>query len=433
MKPENPVSRSNRMLRVVAEFAGGRSLPHLSWKAMFAALRYRNYRLWFIGQLVSLVGTWMQTAAQGFLVFQLTRSSAYLGYVGFATGAPSCLLMLFGGVFADRLPRRNLLLMTQTAMMVLAFVLAGLTFFQLVRPWHIILLALGLGVTNAFDAPARQSFVLEMVEREDLTNAITLNATMVNLGTLVGPAVAGLIYVSLGPAWCFALNGVTFVAVIAALIMMRLRPFVARFDTPAPLEDFKEGLFYATSHEVIRTLLGLAAVMSLFGTVYMTLIPAWAVKVLKGDAATNGWLLSARGLGALGGAMMIAALGRFKFKGKLLTLGTFLFPLMLLLFAEVRQLPLSLLALLGVGWGYMFTFNMLNALIQTLVADELRGRVVSLYTLCIFGLMPLGALLGGEMAEGLGEPSTVMVSAGISLSYAAWVFYRVPSLRNQCC
>ena len=354
----------------------------------------------------------MQTAAQGFLVFELTQSPAYLGYVGFATGAPSFCLMLFGGVFADRMSRKKLLLITQVTMMALAFILAGLTFLHIVQPWHIVLLALLQGVVNAFDAPTRHSIVPEMVEREDLPNAIAMNSTMFNLGILVGPAVAGLVYVSFGPAWCFTVNGVTYLAVIAALARMRLKPFIAKTVATAPLDDLKGGLRYAGAHEIIRTLLSIAAVMSLFGTVYMTLIPAWAVRVLGGDAATNGWLLSARGLGALGGAIIIAALGRFQFKGNLLTLGTFIFPVMLLIFAYMRLVSLSLVTMLGVGWGFMITFNMLNALIQTQVADELRGRVVSLYTFCIFGLNPIGALLAGWEAEAFGAPTAVISAPG---------------------
>jgi MFS family permease len=182
----------------------------MSLNRTFAALQHRNYRLWFVGQLVSMVGTWMQSTAQGYLVFELTRSPAYLGYVGFAAGVPSWLFMLYGGVVADRMSRRNLLLITQTVMMILAFGLAGLTFSGLIQPWHLILLAFGLGVANAFDAPARQAFVLEMVSREDLTNAIALNSTMFNLATVIGPAVAGVAYAILGPAWCFTLNGLSF-------------------------------------------------------------------------------------------------------------------------------------------------------------------------------------------------------------------------------
>jgi MFS family permease len=417
------------MLRFLGEQLGGRPLFSLDFKQTFAALKHRNYRLWFLGQLVSLVGTWMQTTAQGYLVFQLTHSPAYLGYVGFAAGVPSWLFMLYGGVIADRLPRRKLLLITQVSMMILAFILANLTFLAWVQPWHIVLLALGLGVANAFDVPARQAFVVEMVGREDLTNAIALNSSMFNLATIVGPAVAGLAYAFLGPAWCFIINGVSFIAVITALLLMRLNAVPVRRRPTAALDDLKEGLRYVGSHLIIRTLVSTAAVISLFGLAFMTLMPAWATTVLGGDATTNGWLLGARGVGALSGAVMIAALGRFEGKGKLLTIGSLIFPLLLLFFSSVRWLPLSLLALAGTGWGFMVLFNLANTLIQTLVPDELRGRVVSIYTLGFFGLMPLGALLAGWAAEWVGEPNTIALSALISLGFALWLWLRVPQLR----
>jgi MFS family permease len=338
--------------------------------------------------------------------------------------------MLYGGVVADRLSRRKLLLVTQISMMILAIIQAVLTFSGWIQPWHIVLLALGLGVVNAFEVPARQSFVVEMVGREDLTNAIALNSSMFNLATVVGPAAAGLAYALLGPAWCFTINAISFIAVIVALLLMHLKSVEARKRISAPLDDLKEGLRYTVSHVIIRTLISVAAFMSLFGMAFMTLMPAWATTVLGGDATVNGWLLAARGLGALSGALMIAALGRFKAKGKLLTLGSLAFPLFVLLFAEVRWLPLSLLTLVGVGWGFMVLFNLANTLIQTLVPDELRGRVVSIYTLGFFGLMPLGALLAGWAAELIGEPNTVFLSALFSLGFSVWLWWRVPQLRR---
>src|SRR5262249_16874675 len=239
----------------------------------FAALRHRNYRLWFTGQLVSLFGTWMQTTAQGYLVFQLTQSPAYLGYVGFAAGVPAWLFRVYGGVIADRMPRRTLMLITQTAMMILAFVLAGLVFAGLVQPWQIVILAFLLGVANAFDGPARLAFVVELVDREDLTNAIALNATMFNLATATGPAVAGLTYALIGPAWCFTLNGLSFLAVITALLRMKLppKPAARRASTWA---DLGEGVRYIAREPAIRTLIGLVGMTSLFGISFATLFPA---------------------------------------------------------------------------------------------------------------------------------------------------------------
>lgn len=405
-----------------------RAVTAFSLDRTFAALKYPNYRLWFAGQLASLVGTWMQTTAQGFLVFQLTNSPIYLGLVGFVSGIPSWVFMLYGGAVADRMPRRTLLVITQTSMLVLAFALAVLTFAGLVQPWHIVMLAFLLGVANAFDTPARQSFVLEMIEREDLGNAIALNATMFQSAVVVGPAVAGVTYALFGPAWCFTINGLSFVAVIAALLRMRLKPMAVRTRITSIWQDLSESLRYIAAHPVIRTIIVLVSVTSLFATGFITLFPDWAVIVLKGDATTNGWLQSARGVGSLLGALMIASLGRFKFKGKLLTIGTIVFPLSLILFALIGSLAWSILALVVVGWGFMILFNMGNVLVQTHVEDEFRGRVMGVYSLTFGGLSPIGALLAGTMAEHVGAPATVIAGAAITLVFALLVWWRVPRL-----
>jgi MFS family permease len=396
----------------------------------FRALRHRNYRLWFCGQLLSLIGTWTQITAQAYLVFELTRSTAYLGYMGFAAGASSWLLMLYGGVVADRVSRRKLLLGAQVFMMALACVLAVLTFWGRIAAGHIVALAFLGGVANAFDAPARQAFVLELVGREDLGNAIALNSTMFNVATAVGPAVAGVLYARFGPAWCFTLNAVSFLAVIGALLGLRLEPRPAAAYLTSPREALIEGLRYVAGHSTIRTLMAVAGVTTLFGMGYVTLVPDWAVTVLGGDARTNGWLQSARGAGALLGALMIASLGSVQAKGRLLMIGSLTFPAMLLVFAAVRWLPLSLAAILGVGWGLMVLFNMANTLVQTHVPDQLRGRVMSLYTLTFFGLMPLAALGAGTVAARLGSPATVALGAGVSLLFAAMLWMRRPELRE---
>ncbi|MGE5224878.1 MAG: MFS transporter [Omnitrophica WOR_2 bacterium] len=396
----------------------------------FAALKYPNYRLWFIGQLVSLVGTWMQSTAQGFLIYQLTQSPAFLGYVSFVAGVPSWLLTLYGGVISDRMPRRTLLIITQTSMMVLAFILAILTFTKLVQPWHVLILAFFLGVSNAFDAPTRLAFVLEMVDREDLTNAIALNATMFNSATAVGPAVAGLTYAALGPAWCFTLNGISFIAVIIALLRMKLKPWIAPVRNGSALADLKVGLKYVVNHPTIRVLILGLGVMSLFGMGFVTLIPAWSVEILHGDVTTNGLLISSRGIGALIGALMIASLGRFVWKGRLLTLGSFIFPLTLALFAFERWLPLSLLTISVVGWSWIIFVNLTNALVQTSASDELRGRVMGFYTLVFFGLLPISSLLAGQAASVIGEQKTVLISAGILLAYSTIAYLFIPKIRK---
>jgi MFS family permease len=395
----------------------------------FAALRHRNYRLWFMGQMVSLFGTWMQLTAQGFLVFQLTHSPAYLGYVGFANGVPAWLLTLYGGVVADRVPRRTLLLVTQTFMMLLAFILAALTFLDAVRPWHIIVLSFLLGVGNAFDAPARQAFVRELVERPDLTNAIALNAVMFNSAVAVGPAVAGVAYAALGPAWCFTLNGISFLAVIWALSLMRIVLLDPPAGHPPAMTGLKEGVMYAVTQPIVRTLIGIVAATSLLGISVNYLTPAWAVNVLHGDARTNGWLLSARGVGGLAGGFGIAMLDRFNIRGTLLTAGMFALPVLLLAFAATRSLPASLAVYLASGAAFIFVQNLANALLQTTVPDHLRGRVMGVFMLTFFGFMPLGSLGIGLTARALGAPLAVALNAGLLLGVAAFVHVRIPSLR----
>ena len=396
----------------------------------FASLRHRNFRLWLIGQLVSLVGTWMQSTAQGYLIFELTRSSAYLGYVGFAAGIPSWLFTLYGGLIADRMSRRNLLVITQAAMMALAFALAGLTYARLVHPWHILVFAFLLGIANAFDAPARQSFVLEMVSREDMTNAIALNSTMFNAATAVGPAAGGLLYAALGPAWCFTINGVSFLAVIAALMMMRIKPFPSSPPQRSAWAEVAAGLRFVRNDAIARIVIMQLGVVSLFGISFVALMPAWAVKILSGDATTNGFLQSARGIGALAGGLMMAATSAYVARGKLVNLGSFVMPLSLLAFAAIPWLPASLLTLVGVGWGFLVLANASNALLQSRVPDELRGRVMSIFTLSFFGLMPIGALLAGSIAARFGEPLTVALGAMILLVFSMLVWARVPQLRR---
>lgn len=406
-----------------------RTLNRFQMRNAFTALRYPNYRLWFWGQMISLFGTWMQMTAQGFLVYELTRSPAYLGIVGFASGLPAWLFMLFAGVVADRVPRRGLMMVTQSAMMILAFVLSGLTFLHLVQPWHIIILTFLLGTANAFDAPARLAFVSELVDREDMTNAIAMNGTIFNAGAAVGPAAAGITYALAGPAWCFALNGLSFIAVIVALFLMKLKPFVPKASGGSRLAELKEGDLYALSQPVIRAILILAASIQSFAVSLVTLFPAWSVRMLHGDAATNGMLQSARGIGALAGALGIAALGRFRYKGKLLTFGTFAFPLFMFLFAFVRWLPLSLVLLVGIGGAFILVLNLANATVQSTVPDALRGRVMSVYSLVFFGFMPLGALMMGTIAEHTGEPTAIVTGAAVSTMVAVGLWRFVPALR----
>ena len=373
----------------------------------------------------------MQRTAQAYLIFDLTKSPLYLGYVGFAYGVPSWLFMLYGGAIADRFPRRNILLIAQIAMMVLAFVLAGLTFTGLVQPWQIIVLAFLLGCANAFDAPARQAFVTDLVDRRDLANAIALNSSMINAATVIGPAVAGITYAAFGPAWCFTINGFTFIAVIVALLLMKLAPFLPVEKTVSIFREIREGLQFVARTPTIRTLIVNLGILSLAGLGFVTLLPVWAVDVLGGDATTNGFLHTARGLGALSGALLIAAIGQSYSKGKLLTIATFVMPLFLFLLSLTKILPTSFIALLGTGWGFMVIVNLSNTLVQTNITDELRGRVMGIFTFTFFGLMPIGSLVNGAIADQIGASSTIQINALFLMAAAVVLVLRFPFIRAQ--
>ncbi len=395
----------------------------------FSALKYPNYKLWFGGQIVSLFGTWMQSTAQGFLIYELTKSPAYLGYVTFTSGLTSAVFMLYAGVVADRMSRRNLMIITQAAMMALAFILAALTFLDLVQPWHIILLSFLLGIANAFDAPARLALVNELVDRQDLTNAIALNSTMFNTATVLGPALAGIFYAILGPGWCFTINGISFVAVIAALVSMKLPPIPKQIFRASALSEFREGLGYVLTNPTVLSLISLIGVVCFLGISFSTLYPAWAVDVLKGDVTTNGLLRSAQGVGALIGALTIASLGHFKFRGKLLTVGLFTFPVFMLIFSAVRSIPFSLIVLIAVGASSISIMNMANSLVQTNVKDALRGRVMGIYSLVFFGFMSLGSLVMGLIANQFNEPIAVILGGGVLFLFAILIWFFLPRIR----
>ncbi len=372
----------------------------------------------------------MQATAQGYLVYTLTGSAKWLGLVGFAAGVPSWLFTLYGGVIADRIPRRTLLIITQSVMMVLAFILTGLVYWEVVEPWHIVVMAFLLGIANAFDAPARQSFVVELVDREDLTNAIAINATMFNLATVVGPAIAGLTYAAFGAAMCFAINGLSFLGVIIALLLMKLNPQSTATVRSSAILQIKQGIQYVMVNPVVVVIMTGLFFVSVFGFGLMTLMPVWAVSILGGDVTTNGFLLSARGLGALAGALTVAALAYRRIKGRIWTTGSFILPLMLFIFSFTRTIPFSLLLLLGIGWGLMAMVNTANAMVQEEVPDELRGRVMGFFVFVFFGSGPIGSLLVGWMAAGITAPTTVAVCAVILFGFALFTFLMRPALRN---
>ncbi len=390
----------------------------------FAALRYRNYRLWFIGQMVSLVGTWMQTTAQGYLLYTMTESAAYLGYVGFVSGVPPWLLMIYGGLVADRVPRRTLMVITQSAKMMLAFTLSGLVFIKWVQPWHILVLALLLGLANVFDTPARKSLVVDLVKREDITNAITLNDTMFSISVIIGPAIGAAVYTLTGPGWCFFLNGVSFIAVIAALLMMQIQSTPVLSPHSSALAAIAEGFRYVRGNRLVRTLTASEFLISILGYGPTVLLPAWAVKVLNGDVTTNGLLLSVHGAGAVVGGLLIAILASRGNRGKVWASGSFLMPLAMLAFALARNLPFSLacIALVGLAQVTMSTNN--SAIVLSSTPDELRGRVMGIFTLTYVGGEPLGALAVGLLADRTGEPFTFGTCAVgmLLLAIVIWLF-----------
>lgn len=396
----------------------------------FAALRHKNYRTWFVGQLFSMIGTWMQSAAEGYLIYELTRSPAYLGYVGFIGGVPMLLFTIYGGLIADRISRRTLLVMTQAAMMVLAFILGILVFTGVVAPWHILILAFLLGVANAFDAPARQSFVIELVDREDLTNAISLNAALFNTANILGPAFGGLIYALVGPGWCFTINGFSFVAVIGALLLIRLPQFTAPPRRNA-MADLKEGFRFVRDHTTVRLLIVTVGMVSLFAFSILTLIPAWATEVLRGDVRTNGLLLAARGAGALTGALTLASLAGRRIREKFWSMGIAVIPVGMVVFSVVRNLVFSLAVLAIMGWGMIVLVNNSNALIQQQLPDHLRGRVMGIYTMIFLGGQPVGSLIIGWIAAGLSEPIALQVFAAVLLAFAMWISLRHKEIREE--
>jgi len=397
----------------------------------FAALRYRNYRLWFIGQALSLMGTWMQSVAQGWVVYQITNSRFALGAISFASTIPTLFLMLPAGAVADRVSRRALLIWTQTAMMLCAFILTALTAAGVLQVWHVAVLAFALGVANSFDAPARQSLAVEMVEdRRDLMNAIALNSTMFNLGRVVGPAVGGVVLAALGPAWCFGLNGASFLAVIGALLGMRLPPHSVPPSREPLTRQVATGLRYVLANGPVQVIVLLLGVSTLFGFSYSTLMPAYAADVLRVGETGLGLLTTSVGVGALISSLTVASLGHVRRKGRLMLAGSCLFPAALLGFAFSRSFPLSLALLAVAGFGFVLQNTTTNTIVQMLVPDDLRGRVMAVYTLTFFGTMPFGSLLVGSIAQAMSPTAGVAIGAAVTLACALWILFAYPAMRR---
>lgn len=399
---------------------------------MLRALRHRNYRLFFGGQLISLTGTWMQQIAQSWLVYRLTRSSALLGLVSFSGQIPVFVLAVLGGAAADRLNRHRIIVSTQTLAMTLAFVLAGLTLTGQVRVWHLFVLAALLGVVNAFDMPARQAFMADMVAREDLMNAIALNSSIVNGARMVGPAIAGAVIAWVGEGWCFFLNGVSYIAVIAGLLMMRrLDAGRAVRSGRSPIGDIADGFRFIRRTAPVLTLLLLIGVVSLTAMPYAVLMPVFADQILHGGVAGLGLLTGASGVGALGGALSLAMRRGVRGLGTWVAVSTFGLGVALLLFAWSRSFWLSAAVLVPIGAAMMVQMAASYTLIQAMVPDHLRGRVMAVYSMMFMGMAPFGALFAGWMADRIGAPRTVAIGGGVAVVAAIAFRLRLPAIRPE--
>ena len=398
---------------------------------MFRALGHRNYRLFFCGQIVSLIGTWMQSIAQAWLVYRLTKSPFLLGLVGFSGQIPVLLFAPLGGLFADRHSRHRTVIATQTASMVLAFILAALTLLGHIHVWEVMLLASLLGVVNAFDIPARQAFIIEMVVPEDLINAIALNSAMFNGARILGPAIAGITVAAIGEGWCFFANGVSYIAVIVGLLLMTITPRVGSRRTVSGLESVLEGFRFVWHTGPIRALLLLLGLVSLTGMPYAVLMPIFADKILHSGARGLGLLMGSTGAGALVATMVMAARREVRGLGRWVNYASTGFGLSLILFSFSRSLPLSMALLLPAGFCMLIQMASSNTLIQTMVPDDLRGRVMSVYSMMFMGMAPFGALMAGAIAHRAGAPLTVALGGAVCILGSLVFGFTWPALRGE--
>lgn len=394
----------------------------------FTALRHRNFRLFFYGQGISLIGTWMHSLAQGWLMLDLTNSAFYLSLVQAMGSLPILFFSLIGGVIADRSDKKKLLLFTQATSMALVLALAVIVTLGIVRPWHVIVFAGLSGVVNTFDVPGRQSFIIDLVGREDLMNGIALNSAAFNGARIIGPSIAGLIIGYLGLQACFYINSFSFLAIIIALLMMK-------FDAPAPrreqrplLKELREGLSYVKHAPAVSSFIFMVGVTSLLAIPYIALMPIFARDVLNIGVKGLGIMMGSAGIGALGGALTLASLGSVRKKGLVAFVSAFASASALLAFSFSRNTPISLVLLAVVGWGMITQLAMVNTMLQNDVPDELRGRVMSLYTLVFLGFIPIGNLIVGTLAHYLGTPHAVALSASLCIIIYALMIVRKSEL-----
>jgi MFS family permease len=396
------------------------------------ALRYRNYRLFFAGQGISLIGTWLQQIALSWLVYRLTHSALWLGMVGFATQIPSFLLSPIAGVLVDRWNRHRVLVLTQTLAMVQAGILGALVLAGHIAIWHVLVLGAFVGVVNAFDMPTRQAFVVELIEdRQDLPNAIALNSSMVNGARLVGPAVAGVLLASVGEGWCFLLNSVSYVAVILALLSMRVPPRATERHRQHVMAGLREGAAYVFRSEPIRALILLLGLVSLVAMPYSILMPAYATQVLHGNERTLGALMAASGMGALAGALYLAARRSILGLGRVIVAGVMLFGAGLVALGLSRNAWLSLGLMLVTGAGMMVQMAASNTILQTIVEEGKRGRVMSLYTMAFMGMAPFGSLMAGALSSRIGVATTLMLGGACAAVAGVGFARQLPRLRER--
>jgi MFS family permease len=400
----------------------------------FKAFNSRNYRLYFAGQSVSLIGTWMQKTAVSWVIYTLTHSTFMLGLTLFASQFPSFLLSLLGGVVSDRYNRYRVLLTTQVASMIQAVLLALLIFFKHYEVWEILTLSAMLGIINAFDVPARQSLVYEMIEdKKDLPNALALNSSMVNLSRLIGPAIAGFVLETLGNEVCFALNAFSFIAVIGSLLMMRLPKYLEKAHVKNVFGELKEGFAYLKATPSIAFVIAMLGLISLLVLPFNTLIPYYAREVFKGNATTFGVIDSVIGLGAFSGAIFLASLKAGSNLKKILSINTLVFGAGLILFSHEKQYPLALIFATVAGFGMMSQITISNTLIQTTVEPGMRGRVISFYAMAFFGLQPIGGLLVGSVSKWIGAPDTILAEgiAALLIGLLHMRYLRKEKLKQQ--
>jgi MFS family permease len=398
----------------------------------FRAMQHRNFQLFIGGQLLSLIGTWMQTTAQLWLVYQMTGSAALLGVFGFANQVPILFLASIGGYVGDRYNRHHGVIVTQVVSMVLAFALAALTFAEAIKVWELILIAFLVGVVNAFDVPIRQAFLVQMVVKEDLPNAIALNSSIFNGARVVGPAVAGFALAWKGPAWCFLLNGVSFLFVLGALLAMRIQKIVVKPSEGSPFQNFIQGFRFAMSDLPIRSALLLLSLLSLLGLQYSVFLPIFASDVLHRGAKGFGLLMSTGGIGAVLGALYFAGRSNYKGLARWIAGMAMVCGAGLVLFSLSRVFWVSATVLLFVGFAATVQMAATNTIVQSRVPDELRGRVMAVYATMFMGVQPIGSLIAGGVAKRIGAPYTMTIFGALVLVGSIAFLYRVVfRLRKQ--